>query len=226
MREVLTAEIDGLVATAGKLSQDASLSQNSLGPDRIEELLTVAARGGQIVRQLYPPKSNYESIMERILQTHSFAIMHSNHFRHVSELVGVLKGVQGDVKSGLLRDLRRLLEAEIFADLLEMADHLLGEGYKDAAAVLLGAVLEDSLRKIATGNGVPTTAPNGRPLTIDPLNAAIVKTGTYNALVQQQITTWAKLRNDAAHGHFANYDAAQVRQMLMFVQKFCSDHLH
>ena len=45
------------------------------------------------------------------------------------------------------------------------------------------------------------------------------------SLVQKQITTWANLRNDAAHGHFAKYDQDQVKQMLLFVQKFCADYL-
>jgi hypothetical protein len=151
--------------------------------------------------------------------------MHSNRFEHVSELVGILKGIQHDIKSGMLSDFRRLLQAEIFADFLEMAEYLLNEGYKDAAAVLLGAVLEDSLRKLAVGRGVSTTTADGKPLTIDPLNIALVKDSAYGPLVQKQVTTWANLRNDAAHGHFSKYDAEQVKQMLLFVQKFCLDYL-
>ncbi len=86
-------------------------------------------------------------------------------------------------------------------------------------------VLEDSLRKLADPKGVAVISPTGKPLTIDPLNVALAKAGVYNALAQKQITTWANLRNDAAHGQFTKYDAEQVRQMLIFVQKFCSDYL-
>jgi len=53
----------------------------------------------------------------------------------------------------------------------------------------------------------------------------LAKAGAYGALVQKQITSWANLRNDAAHGHFAKYDVDQVRQMLLFTQKFCADYL-
>ena len=125
----------------------------------------------------------------------------------------------------MLLDFKLLLQAEVFADFLEMAEHLLGGDYKDAAAVLLGAVLEDSLRKIASTAGVATVGSNGKAFTIDPLNVAIAKVGTYGPLVQKQITTWANLRNDAAHGNFSKYDADQVRQMFLFVQKFCADSL-
>jgi hypothetical protein len=151
--------------------------------------------------------------------------MHGNHHGHVSELVGILRGVQQDIRSGLLRDLRRLIQAEVFADYLEMAEHLLNEGYKDAAAVLLGATLEDSLRKVAITRSIETASVTGKPLTIDPLNVALAKDGAYGPLVQKQVTTWANLRNDAAHGRFDKYDEQQVRQMLIFVQKFCADYL-
>jgi hypothetical protein len=133
--------------------------------------------------------------------------------------------MQSDVDRGMLNDFRTLVRAEVFADFLDMAEHLLDENYKDAAAVMLGAVLEDSLRALATRKGSPIVSPAGKPLTIDPLNVALAKAGTYGPLVQKQITSWANLRNDAAHGHFSKYDADQVRQMLLFVQKFSSDYL-
>jgi hypothetical protein len=62
-------------------------------------------------------------------------------------------------------------------------------------------------------------------MTIDPLNIAVAKAGVYGPLVQKQITSWANLRNDAAHGQFSKYDADHVQQMLLFVQKFCADYM-
>ena len=91
-------------------------------------------------------------------------MMHSLYYGHVSELVGILKGVQHDMKSGLLSDLRRLLQAEVFADFLEMAEHLLNERYKDAAAVILSTILEDSLRKLSDSQGLSTTSASGKSL--------------------------------------------------------------
>ena len=169
MQEMLLREIDELVATALRLSREAAGSSHDLGPDRVEDLSAIASRGGQLIWRLYGTDRHYGRSFQKVLNTPHFTNMHSKYFRHVSELAGILIGVQHDIKSGMLADLRRLLQAEIFADLLEMAEHLLGEGYKDASAVLLGAVLEDSLRKLAEGNGVSTVADNGKPLTIDPL---------------------------------------------------------
>ena len=169
--------------------------------------------------------AHYFEMFKTVTQTRQFNILNHRNHRHVADMVGIFKGVEHDIKSGMLANFRSLIQAEIFADFLEMAEHLHREGYKDAAAVLLGAVLEDSLRKVADANGVSTLNAKGKPHTIDPLNAALAKQGAYNALVQKQITSWANLRNDAAHGHFGKYDDAQVQQMLIFVQKFCADHL-
>jgi hypothetical protein len=225
INDAVITEIDDLVVRAEKLSREASRAGSGLGFDRIEELSAIANRGGQLIRRLYEAESQFLESWRKVLSNKSFTNMHSNHYEHVSELAGILRAVQHDVKSGLMRNLRGLLQAEIFADFLEMAEHLLHEGYKDAAAVLLGAVLEDSLRKLAATHNVPVTSSGGKALTIDPLNVALAKAGAYGPLVQKQITTWANLRNDAAHGHFEKYDQDQVKQMLLFVQKFCADYL-
>lgn len=223
--ERVVAEIDDIVAIGEKLARDAARSDSGLGPVRVEELMSIASRGGQLIQRLYPKGNQYQANLDRVLGTASFSTMHSNYHAHVAQLVGIFKGVQNDVRTGMLSDVRGLLRAEIFADFLEMAEHLLEQGYKDSAAVLLGAVLEDALRKVAESRGIPTTGINGRALTLDPVNTALAKSGVYSPLIQKQITSWANLRNSAAHGRFDEYDKDQVHHMLFFVQKFSADYL-
>lgn len=222
---IVEQEVKSLIAIAEKLSADASVADDNLKHDRVQELVGVVARGGQLITKLYGADSHYFATFQAAVRIPSFNSMHSNHYRHVSDVAGILKAVQSDLASGMLSNFKNLAQAEVFADFLDMAEHLHGEGYKDAAAVILGAVLEDSLRKVADAREVPVVGPNGRPLTIDPLNAALAKQAVYGPLVQKQITSWANLRNDAAHGHFGKYDESQVKHMLLFVQKFCSDYL-
>ena len=225
MNDIISKEIASLVAIGDKLAADAAVASNGLPQERVQQLLSISARGGQLITRLYGADSHYMKMFQVPLKYPYFKSMNSNCYNHVSEVVGILKAVEHDINTGMLLNFRSLLQAEIFSDFLEMAEHLLREGYKDAAAVILGTVLEDSLRKISDSNSIATVGTSGKPLTIDPLNIALGKAGIYGPLVQKQVTTWANLRNDAAHGHFVKYDEAQVQQMLLFVQKFCADYL-
>jgi hypothetical protein len=225
LSQQIIQEVDNLVSAGEQLAFDASTSSRHLGPEKVQELSSIATRVGQLIQRLYGDTSQYKANLDRVLRTENFSKVHAHHWHHVSELVGIIRGIQSDIRLGLLNDFRALIQAEIFADFLEMAEYLLSAGYKDASAVLLGGVLEDSLRKLALKNAIPITGSNGKPLTIEPTNVALAKANVYGPLIKKQITSWADLRNDAAHGNYAKYDTAQVQQMLLFVQKFCSDFL-
>jgi hypothetical protein len=116
-----------------------------------------------------------------------------------------------------------LVHADLFADFLEMASELLAKGYKDAAAVITGSVLEEHLRKLAGLNGVPIQA-GAAHKKADTLNADLVKAGAYNKLEQKNVTAWLGLRNDAAHGKYGNYDEAQVQNFVDNVRDFLLRH--
>ena len=162
---------------------------------------------------------------ESALSTTAFYNLHSNWNNHLAQMLGVAKALKHDIDAGLLQDFRRLVQADIFADFLEMGEHLLNEGYKDAAAVIIGSVLEDGLRKLAELHSVPAVSDSGRPLTIEPLNAELARHEVYSKLTQKQITSWAHVRNKAAHGQYDEYSKDQVQMMLAFVQGFSGDHL-
>lgn len=70
---------------------------------------------------------------------------------------GILQGLRSDVAAGYLRSQRELIHAELFADFLEMSQHLLNEGYKDAAAVIAGSSLEAHLRQLCERAVSPAT---------------------------------------------------------------------
>lgn len=225
LTDKIIREADDLVRVSEKLSRDAARASSELGPERVEELRGIVTRLGHLVRMLSGSDGQHLADLERIQATTNFSGMHSNWYGHVSELCGLAKAVQHQVREGLFANVRGLLQAEVFDDFLEMSAHLLSEGYKDPAAVLVGAVLEDTLRKRLDREGGPTTDAKGKNLTIEPMNVALAKAGVYNVLVQKQVTAWADLRNKAAHAQWDQYDAQQVAQMLEGVRKFCTDYL-
>lgn len=218
-------EIDSLVKYGEKISIEASKSSSRLGQVYITRTSTWVTKIGQIIRGLCSGDSQYFKNYSDILKTKNFYVMHSNCYEHICVMAGIIKAIQDDYEKGLLVNFRQLLQAEIFADLLEMGGYLLKENYKDAAAVIIGSVLEDTLRKLAISNGINIMKQNGNYKTLEPLNVELAKKNVYDKLIQKQITSWGDLRNKAAHGHYNEYDERQVEMMLLFVQKFCSDCL-
>ena len=136
---------------------------------------------------------------------------------------GILDSLRDDWDAGLLLTRELLITADAFEGFLEQADYLLSEHYKDAAAVLVGGVLEATIRKICDVHGVPY----GPKDTIEPLNVALARQTPplYNKLVQKQITAWADLRNNAAHAHYDRYEEGNVADMLKWVREFAARHL-
>jgi len=221
----ISAEVNSLVDAGTRLHRSASSSRNGIEGDELVEVTTWVTRLGQLIRNLYGEKSQHFQSYSRALATNAFYTLHSNYYDHFTQMLGVAKAIKHDLDNGLLVNFRSLAQAEVFADFMEMGEHLLEGGYKDAAAVIIGSVLEDGLRKLSERAGLPIVNESGRPLTIDPLNAQLARENVYSKLVQKQITTWAHVRNKAAHGEFAEYTREQVSMMLMFVQGFASEHL-
>jgi hypothetical protein len=139
--------------------------------------------------------------------------------------VSIIKVIREEIQAGWLQSTRALIAADLFADFLEMADYLLSEKYKDAAAVMVGSVLEEHLRFLCDNRGIAINARRGgklEPNKADFLNAELAKAGAYNKLDQKQITAWLDLRNKAAHGHYGEYDQGQVQNMMDGVRNFLS----
>ena len=96
--------------------------------------------------------------------------------------LSILKAVKLDIEAGCFFDQDLLITADAFGDILEQAEHLLNEKYKDASAVLIGAVLEAALRKLCDKNGIAYSPKD----TINPLNN-LLKDIVYNRIVHKQV---------------------------------------
>jgi hypothetical protein len=137
-------------------------------------------------------------------------------------LYGIVCALKRDVGAGFTQSVAELAHADIFSDFFEMADHLLAEGYKDAAAVMVGGVLESHLRKLAVKHEIGVdeeTTGEPRPRKAERLNHQLGKVA-YSLLDQKSVTSWLDLRNKAAHGLYAEYDNKQVQLLSQAVKNF------
>ena len=102
-----------------------------------------------------------------------------------------------------------------------MAEYLLENGYKNPAASLCGAVLEDGLRKIAIKEGIKVKSSDD----LNSLNDKCANGEVYNRLMQKKIKVWIDIRNKADHGQFNEYSEKDVNEMLKGVMDFLSVYL-
>lgn len=133
---------------------------------------------------------------------------------------GILKAAKNDYESEQLFDIRQLIEAELFDDFLEQAEHLVASGYYQPAAVVAGCVLEDGLRKLCKSNNIEIPE---KPK-LDTLNTNLAKGGVYSKLVQKRITALADLRNKAAHGQWDEFTKKDVEEMIPSVRRIVEEY--
>ena len=147
-------------------------------------------------------------------------------YSSVLDGVGILQSARDEMVGGWLQSTKGIVSAEVFADFLEMAEYLLSEGYKDAAAVMVGSVLEEHLRQLCIKAGIDIhklKADGSRePKRANSLNDELAKQGVYNALDQKSVTAWLDLRNKAAHAEYTKYTKDQVDIMLRGVTDFAA----
>lgn len=141
----------------------------------------------------------------------------------------ILLSIQNEIDGGWIFTVKRLITAEIFSDFLEMAQHLLEQGYKDPAAVMIGSVLEENLRQLCAANKIDTELERDGifiPKKADRLNSDLAKAEIYTKLDQKSVTAWLDLRNNAAHGKYSEYTKEQVSFMLDAVTEFLARVSH
>ncbi len=130
----------------------------------------------------------------------------------------VFNAAKDDFQNGYLTSIRSLVQADIFDTELDQASELLKNGYKIAAAVIAGVVLETSLRDLCNQNNLPV----GK---LDKMNSDLAKLGLYNKLQQKRITTIADIRNSAAHGKPEEFTNSDVKAMIADIEGFLGSHL-
>ena len=213
---IFEKQLDAILNSYAELQQQSQ--HNDLSDLPKNDRQSLISRSIAAIHRITGPSSAYSNDIDRIIKNHP--ALH----RHTSSIMGVVQALRDDIKAGYLIYLVELAHADVFADFLEMAQHLLDTKYKDAAAVIAGSTLESHLRELCHKNGVAVdeTDKNGnfRPKKADRMNADLAKANVYSKLDQKGITAWLDLRNKAAHGQYAEYSEDQVALLISGIQNF------
>ncbi|MFC7356705.1 hypothetical protein ACFQO1_03325 [Jejudonia soesokkakensis] len=146
-----------------------------------------------------------------------------NYASEIEVGISIIQNIKSEIENGWLSSLKGIITSEIFSDFMEMAEHLIEQGYKDPAAVVIGSVLEEHLRQLCSANKIETTMTKGNkivPLSADRLNNSLAKANIYSKFDLKTITAQFDIRNSAAHGKYDEYDITQVELMYQNVLSF------
>lgn len=199
--------------------------------ERGNELLETVKRGDlrdYVDDQLFHEwHANCQSFLGRVFGTDSeYYERYSDrcdvaYFTDAQRGISIIRAAKDELESGFLKSVESLVSADIFSNFLEMADYLIEEGYKDPAASLIGAVLEDGLFKIGKQNGVGVKQKDD----LNTLNTKLADAKVYNRLTQKRVKVWIDTRNNADHGNFEEYDINVVKEMLSGVRNLLEKHI-
>lgn len=181
--------------------------------EELPELVTVLA---DIIQRFAPAGSAYRQKADELVRDHGTRNFHIQQ----EALHGIVKALRRAYASGYLKTVQELVHASMFADFFEMAEYLLADGYKDAAAVIAGSVLEENIRNLCILHVGLTTDAKGHAKKASVMNDELAKAGAYDKLQQKSITAWLDLRNKAAHGEFGAYDQKQVELYMHGIRDF------
>jgi hypothetical protein len=192
--------------------------QRGIGGAKYSHLPEFESRALALVQRLAPGTAYEEHCRAQLHNRSSFSASVK-----VDGMMGVVRALRADVEAGYLRKAGELVRGDLFADFLQMAEHLLDEGFKDAAAVIAGSSIEQHLRQMCVKSGlaIEMQVDTGRrPKKADTMNTELSKAGVYHKLDSKSVTAWLDLRNKAAHGRYGEYELGQVRLMLAGVRDF------
>ncbi len=213
--ERILERLDSLISMGEKvLATRHPLRGNVVGPDRVEDALFRQWRTSSL--------AFLNTLPSEYIYCHEFeAHCKTDYHDDAKQGVAILHAAKEDIGGGYLQKVETFVSANVFSDFLEMAEHLLDNGYKDPAASLIGAVLEDGLRRICSNNNLTVKSDDN----ISSLNKKLADQRVYNRLQQREIEVWNKLRDYADHGHFDQYKQDDVTDMLKGARSFLSDYL-
>ena len=130
----------------------------------------------------------------------------------------IFKAAQEDFVGGYLFQMKDLIKAETFDEIITQSQYFLDGGYKDAACIIAGVALESAIKELCIREGI-----SHAKLTLEAMNIELRKKGRYNLSKQKMITAWSDLRNNAAHGKWDAYSKEDVRLLIEGVKAFIAD---
>ena len=134
-------------------------------------------------------------------------------------LMGVLLNIREEIEAGLISSVASEAAGEVIGDLVALAKGQLKAGYKDVAAVLAAAALEDALKRKAQEFGF-----NTENKTLDGVINSLKTKSFFKGAQAPIISSYVRLRNAAMHADWEKISDSDVSSLLGFLEPFLIEH--
>jgi hypothetical protein len=140
-------------------------------------------------------------------------------YHAIKEAKGIFTAAKRDFEEGYAFSLRNVTTGEIFGDFINLAKECLGENYKDVAAVLACAALEDALKRFARENGFDVD----KKVMQEVINALKSK-GLIKGAQKSLLEAMPKIRDYAMHADWHKIKSEDVSGVIGFTERFIIEH--
>lgn len=136
------------------------------------------------------------------------------------KMLGLLQSACDEWQKGMLRQVEYVVAAATFDDFLDHAAVYHKANKKIEGAVLASAVLEDTIKKICTKQGI-TTAGQSMEQLID----ALVKADVLTQVKAKRLKSNAGVRNHAVHAEWDDFDIKDVGDLISGIRDAIDSYL-
>ena len=134
---------------------------------------------------------------------------------NIKTLQGIFLSAKEAFEGGYVFSIELSISGEIFGDFVVLAKQSLAEGYKDVAAVLASAALEDALKRYAKVNGL-----NVDGATMAKVISAIKSKGLVSGARKSMLDTMLQIRNYTMHAEWEKVNEPEVNSIIGYVEQF------
>jgi hypothetical protein len=128
---------------------------------------------------------------------------------------GVFKAAKSDYLGGYMFELETAISGEIFGDFVTLAKKAMADGYKDVAAVLSCAALEDALKRYAARHNLGVN-----DKVMQEVVSALKSQGLVSGAQKTLLDTMPKIRDYAMHANWSKIQREDVSSVIGFVEQF------
>jgi hypothetical protein len=132
----------------------------------------------------------------------------------VAALKGIFLAAKADYEGGYAFKAEALISGEIYGDFVALSKNALTEGYKDVAAVLACAALEDALKRYASMNQLDVS-----DKVMQEVVSALKSKGLVGGAQKTLLDAMPKIRDYAMHANWDKITAQDVGSVLGFVEQ-------